>query len=232
FMKMCPLVNKEWRATYDMLASRNVYIPSMQYLQYLLRIIATGQSHVHTASHFALRTRHIIVKTVRLDEDRWRFLTIPDNDASDIITSQLAHSSSTGLHQCFPAATLLVVENINTFAFPSYVGLRVQLDDRSTVTAEWRVDLGYPIQAHENWDRPYHLEMADAVAEALDTHMYIDAAARPDLDSVYRLLRLEGDRILKLKASWDLAPFSGKWTEELELYARRRRSCFLSLSQN
>ncbi|KAF8890329.1 hypothetical protein CPB85DRAFT_1257959 [Mucidula mucida] len=177
FMTLCPLVNKEWRATYDMLASRDVYIPSMQYLHYLLRIIATGQSHVHIASHFALRTRHVIVQTFRSYTNPWHYFalqdSIADNDAYSKMTSQLAHSSFTGLHRCFPAATHLVFEAIITFdnadftfndtSVPSYLGLRVQLDDRSTVTAEWRVDSRIPI-SQEDWDWTYRRDMARDVS--------------------------------------------------------------------
>ncbi|KAF9016269.1 hypothetical protein BDZ89DRAFT_1141586 [Hymenopellis radicata] len=71
FMKSCPLVNREWRAVYDMLASRDIYIPSMQYLHYLLRIIDMGRSHIHVPSHFASRTRRVIVQTVEPDDDHY-----------------------------------------------------------------------------------------------------------------------------------------------------------------
>ncbi len=242
FMTLCPLVNKEWRATYDMLASRDVYIPSMQYLHYLLRIIATGQSHVHIASHFALRTRHVIVQTFRSYTNPWHYFalqdSIADNDAYSKMTSQLAHSSFTGLHRCFPAATHLVFEAIITFdnadftfndtSVPSYLGLRVQLDDRSTVTAEWRVDFRIPI-SQEDWDWTYRRDMARDVSRVLIRHMHIPAHGYlPDEDSVSRLLRLEDDRILVFKAPWDPAPFAGKWTENLDLYFRRAAAGYYS----
>ncbi|KAF9016277.1 hypothetical protein BDZ89DRAFT_1166357 [Hymenopellis radicata] len=230
FMKSCPLVNREWRAMYDVLASRDVYIPSMQYLHYLLRIIAKRRSHIHVPSQFASRTRHVIVQTVELDDDQYdTFQTVDQTEdhGSAIVThskiiSQLAQCSFTGVHLCFPAATHIIFEAINTLDASPYMALRVQLDDRSTVTAEWRVDLGSPILPQENWDEKYRRHTARAVAGALNDHMCIDAdGCPPDVDTVCRLLRLEGGRILALEVSWEPEPFSGDYPEDLDLYFRR-----------
>ncbi len=240
FMKSCPLVNRKWRAMYDNLASRDVYIPSMQYLHYLLRVIATGRSHIHFSSNFTSRTRHVIVQTVEPYDDQDYFSRTADqtqDHGAAIVThskiiSQLAHCSFTGLHLCFPVATHITFEAINTLDASPYMALHVQLDDRSTVTAEWRVDLGYAVLPQENWDEKYHRRIARAVTHVLDGHMCIDVdGCPPDVDTACRLLRLEGDGLLALEVSWEPEPFSGDWTEDLDLYFQRAVNGYYSFCQ-
>ncbi|KAF8890321.1 hypothetical protein CPB85DRAFT_1333169 [Mucidula mucida] len=192
FMKSCPLVNREWRALYDMIASRDVYIPSMQYLHYLLRII-TRTIHHHRAK-------------VDLGDSNWAsFRTDVRPTRADgtykRLLSELQYSSFSGVHLCFPAATHIIFEAITTRRTVDlkYTQLRVRLDGHTTVNALWR---------EEHWTSWSRDQLACSVINALDGHMDFDLAGfPPDADDVCDELTLERDNILALPVSWEPEPF-------------------------
>ncbi|KAF9016259.1 hypothetical protein BDZ89DRAFT_1075760 [Hymenopellis radicata] len=231
FMKACPLVNREWRASYDMIASRDVYIPSMQYLHYLLRIISTGRSHVHVPSRFAVKTRSIIVQKVDLRDYNWGLPSEQTWDQhAEMVTykkiiSELQYSSFSGVHLCFPAATHIIFEAITTsrtVGSSTYSQLRVRLDGHTTVNAEWRVDLGYRIEPEKGWKRRYRRKLTRAAIDALDGHIDIDIYGfPPDADDICDSLRLECDNVLALAVSWEPEPFPRFGSVNLNLYFKR-----------
>ncbi|KAF8890323.1 hypothetical protein CPB85DRAFT_1333172, partial [Mucidula mucida] len=233
FMKSCPLVNREWRALYDMIASRDVYIPSMQYLHYLLHIISTGQSYVHTpTSRFSMKTRSIIVPKVDLgDSNWWRPSERTLDQHAQMATykrllSELQYSSFSGVHLCFPAATHIIFEAITTRRTVDlkYTQLRVRLDGHTTVNALWRVNLGYhDIEPEQEWTSWSRNQLACSVISALDAHMVFFGLAGfpPNANDVRDSLTLESDMVLAFPVSWTPKPFPRYGSENLDLYFKR-----------
>lgn len=239
FMKSCPLVNREWRAIYNNIASRDVYIPSMQYLFYLLRVIGTGRSHVHCPNTFATKTRRIIVQKVELYGDhQWRRTEeqLVDHLAAGLTYStllrQLDHSSFVGVHICFPAATHFVFETISTFSHEEpYTRLSVRLDDRATAAIEWRVRTDSSILPSDEWSDEYRLEQARISADALKDCLCTRNEDRlPSEDIIRAALRYnEHDGTLAFDFDWEPEPFCELIGEDLDVYFRRAAVGYYSI---
>ncbi|KAF9031563.1 hypothetical protein BDZ89DRAFT_1158887 [Hymenopellis radicata] len=239
FMKSCPLVSREWRAIYNTIASRDVYIPSMQYLFYLLHVVATGRSHIYFPNNFASKTRRIIVQTVQLYGDhQWRRTEeqLVDHLAVALTYStllrQLYHSSFVGAHICFPAATHFVFETISTFPHEQpYTRLSVRLDKGATAAIEWRVQTDSRILPPDEWSDEYRREQTRISLDALGSCLCVKYEGRlPSEDVMCASLRYdEHGGTLAFNFDWEPEPFSELIGEDLDVYFRRAAVGYYSI---
>ncbi|KAK0225563.1 hypothetical protein IW262DRAFT_1356743, partial [Armillaria fumosa] len=101
FMKTCPLINSLWKDVFAYIASRDVFVPTNEYLFYLSSIIHNNDSSIY-GLHLPHSTRTITCHVDLIDTTK--------DAAQEPYTTLSVLPNYIGFRKCFPNLTRLVLE--------------------------------------------------------------------------------------------------------------------------
>ncbi|KAK0505113.1 hypothetical protein EDD18DRAFT_325265 [Armillaria luteobubalina] len=102
FMKTCPLINSLWKDVFACIASRDVFVPTNEYLFYLSSIIQNNDSLIYHLTRPPHPTRTITCHVDLVDST--------EDAAQEPYTTLSALPNYIGFRKCFPNLTRLVLE--------------------------------------------------------------------------------------------------------------------------
>ncbi|SJK97127.1 uncharacterized protein ARMOST_00378 [Armillaria ostoyae] len=101
-MKTCPLINTLWKDVYAHITSRDIFVPTKEYLFYLSSIIRNADSLIYRLSHLPRSTRTITCHVDLVDATK--------DAAQEPYTTFSNLPNYAGFRKCFPNLTHIFLE--------------------------------------------------------------------------------------------------------------------------